>query len=268
MPITATLAMVASAAMAGVPLLNGFLSKEMFFAETVYISSNPWVEWGLPIAATIAGIFAVVYALRFSVDIFFGEPSTDLPRKPHEPSRWMRVPIELLVLACLVVGIFPAQSIGPVLAAAANPVVGGDLPDYDLALWHGFNAPFVMSVLAMIGGALAMRGCAGSSPAAASAERRSIRRLDGKSAFESRARAVEPRRAPRARALRHAPAAAAIVPDHRCSACWRRPVAVGRGFGWGIGRASRRRPSSCAWVIAWPARSPRRGRPSIIGSPR
>ena len=33
MPITATLAIVASGAMAGVPLLNGFLSKEMFFAE-------------------------------------------------------------------------------------------------------------------------------------------------------------------------------------------------------------------------------------------
>ncbi|MFO4987040.1 proton-conducting transporter membrane subunit, partial [Salmonella enterica subsp. enterica serovar 1,4,[5],12:i:-] len=35
MPITGTLAFVASAAMAGVPLMNGFLSKEMFFAETV-----------------------------------------------------------------------------------------------------------------------------------------------------------------------------------------------------------------------------------------
>ncbi len=36
MPVTATLAMVASASMAGVPLLNGFLSKEMFFAETLH----------------------------------------------------------------------------------------------------------------------------------------------------------------------------------------------------------------------------------------
>ncbi len=35
MPWTGALAMVASAAMAGVPLLNGFLSKEMFFGETV-----------------------------------------------------------------------------------------------------------------------------------------------------------------------------------------------------------------------------------------
>src|SRR3954469_13525931 len=37
MPITATLAMVAAAAMAGVPLLNGFLSKEMFFAESLSV---------------------------------------------------------------------------------------------------------------------------------------------------------------------------------------------------------------------------------------
>ncbi len=35
MPWTGALAMVASAAMAGVPLLNGFLSKEMFFGATV-----------------------------------------------------------------------------------------------------------------------------------------------------------------------------------------------------------------------------------------
>jgi multicomponent K+:H+ antiporter subunit A len=44
MPFTATLAMVASASMAGVPLLNGFLSKEMFFAETVFINATAWVE--------------------------------------------------------------------------------------------------------------------------------------------------------------------------------------------------------------------------------
>ena len=154
MPITGTLALVASAAMAGVPLLNGFLSKEMFFAETVYISSQPWVEGGLPIAATVAGIFAVIYALRFSYGVMFGTLSTGLPREPHEPVRWMRVPIEILVLACLVVGIFPALSVGPTLAAAARPVVGGPLPEYSLAVWHGVNAPFVMSLVAMAGGVM------------------------------------------------------------------------------------------------------------------
>ncbi|MFP5406094.1 MAG: proton-conducting transporter membrane subunit, partial [Gammaproteobacteria bacterium] len=42
MPITGTLAIVAAAAMAGVPLLNGFLSKEMFFAEAVDWHNGTW----------------------------------------------------------------------------------------------------------------------------------------------------------------------------------------------------------------------------------
>ncbi|MCJ7799084.1 MAG: monovalent cation/H+ antiporter subunit A, partial [Polaromonas sp.] len=103
MPITATLAMVASAAMAGVPLLNGFLSKEMFFAETVFLQTSPLLEVLLPAAATLAGMFSLAYSLRLVVDVFWGPPATDLPRQPHDPPHWMRVPIELLVLACLVV---------------------------------------------------------------------------------------------------------------------------------------------------------------------
>ncbi|MEZ7871067.1 MAG: monovalent cation/H+ antiporter subunit A [Brachymonas denitrificans] len=152
MPITATLALVASAAMAGVPLLNGFLSKEMFFAETVYIQSLPWVELALPLAAMVASMFATAYSLRFVVDVFFGPAATRLPREPHEPVRWMRVPIELLVLLCLAVGMAPAAVIGPLLHMAAQPVVGGSMPAYSLALWHGLNAPLMMSLIAMSGG--------------------------------------------------------------------------------------------------------------------
>ncbi|ASV39433.1 monovalent cation/H+ antiporter subunit A [Pseudomonas sp. NS1(2017)] len=151
-PFTATLAMVASASMAGVPLLNGFLSKEMFFAETVFISSTAWVEFALPLIATIAGTFSVAYALRFTVDVFFGPTATNLPHTPHEPPRWMRAPVELLVFTCLLVGIFPAQVVGSILAAAALPVVGGVLPEYSLAIWHGWNAPMIMSLVAMSGG--------------------------------------------------------------------------------------------------------------------
>ncbi|KFE55214.1 monovalent cation/H+ antiporter subunit A [Pseudomonas syringae] len=154
MPYTATLAMVASASMAGVPLLNGFLSKEMFFAETVFISSSAWVEMALPVIATIAGTFSVAYSLRFTADVFFGPKATDLPHTPHEPPRWMRAPVEFLVIACVIVGIFPAQSVAPLLAAAAQPVVGGMLPEYSLAVWHGWNAPMIMSLIAMAGGIL------------------------------------------------------------------------------------------------------------------
>ncbi len=184
MPITGTLAMVASAAMAGVPLLNGFLSKEMFFAETIYISSLPWVEFGLPVAATLAGIFAVVYSLRFSYDIFFGPLSTDLPREPHEPPIWMRIPVDLLVLACLVVGIFPEISIGPALRTAALPVVGGVLPEYNLAVWHGFNAPMMMSLVAIGGGILVYLWLRNPLERGRIKRPPLIGRLDGKRVFE------------------------------------------------------------------------------------
>jgi len=155
-PITGTLALIASAAMAGVPLLNGFLSKEMFFSETVYIQTSPWVDRSLPLIATLAGMFSVAYSLRLAVDVFFGPlcAPPEVPRAPHEPPRWMRVPVELLVLACLVVGIAPAWSVGPPLAAAAEPVVGHQLPAYSLAIWHGLNLPLLMSALAMLGGTL------------------------------------------------------------------------------------------------------------------
>jgi len=152
MPITGTLAIVACAAMAGVPLLNGFLSKEMFFAETVFVRGYAWVEYGLPLAATLAGVFAVVYSLRFGHDVFFGRPPRELPREPHEPVPWMRVPIELLVLACVIVGVAPAWSVGALLDTAALPVVGGTLPEYSLKVWHGFSAPLAMSLVAMSGG--------------------------------------------------------------------------------------------------------------------
>ena len=151
MPYTAVLAMVAAAAMAGVPLLNGFLSKEMFFAKTVYLTDEGTLPW-LPIAATLAGAFAVAYSVRFIHDVFFNGEPVDLPRKPHEPPRWMKVPVEILVVICLAVGIAPAWTFGPLLASAAGATLQGELPDYSLAIWHGFNPALGMSVLAMVGG--------------------------------------------------------------------------------------------------------------------
>jgi multicomponent K+:H+ antiporter subunit A len=185
MPRTGMLALVASAAMAGVPLLNGFLSKEMFFAETVFLSAQPWIEVTLPVLATIAGIFAVVYSLRFGYEIFFGPPSTDLPRQPEEAPRWMRTPIAFLVLSCIVVGVAPAAAIGPSLAAAAQPVVGGQLPEYSLAVWHGFNLPFVMSLIAVSLGAVGYSWLQKQQVLGRFADPPLVRHINGRHMFES-----------------------------------------------------------------------------------
>lgn len=152
MPITATLAVVAAASMAGVPLLNGFLSKEMFFAEAVETGHGEFISTFLPLMAVVASAFSVTYSLRFILQVFFGPPATDLPRTPHEPPRWMLLPSGLLVLVCLLVGVLPMYTLGPYLAQAAHAILGVNTPHYDLKIWHGFNLPLGMSLMAMAGG--------------------------------------------------------------------------------------------------------------------
>ncbi|MFG0583714.1 monovalent cation/H+ antiporter subunit A [Pseudomonas sp. zjy_9] len=155
MPHTAMLAMVAASAMAGVPLLNGFLSKEMFFTETLHQHLLGSFNWVIPAAATLAGVFSVAYSLRFIHDVFFNGEPIDLPKyPPHEPPRYMKVPVEVLVFLCLLVGVVPAYTVAPLLASAASATLGGDLPEYSLSIWHGFNLPLIMSVVALVGGVL------------------------------------------------------------------------------------------------------------------
>ncbi|MEX3790271.1 monovalent cation/H+ antiporter subunit A [Paraburkholderia sp. BR14374] len=155
MPHTALLASVASLSMAGVPLLNGFLSKEMFFGETLAQSMFGPLNLAVPVIAIAAAALSVAYSLRFVWGVFFdGETPRDLPHyPPHEAPRFMRLPVEILVALCLLIGLFPQQSIGRLLESAAWITLGGKLPDYSLSLWHGVNTPLVMSVVSFAAGA-------------------------------------------------------------------------------------------------------------------
>ncbi len=155
MPWTATLSMVAAASMAGVPLTNGFLSKEMFFTEAVVGTSGVYA-WLVPALVTLAGVFSVAYSLRFVHDTYFngeyGDESKSragLNPHAHEPPLGMKLPSMLLVVMCIAVGLLPAATFGPLVHVAATALAGQPLPDYHLALWHGFNLPLLMSAIAL-----------------------------------------------------------------------------------------------------------------------
>jgi len=154
MPHTAKLAMVAAAAMAGVPLLNGFLSKEMFFEQSLNVSNTALVTWTVPVLVTIAATFSVAYSLRFIHDVFFNGEPIDLPKTPHEPPRFMKIPVDILVVICLVVGVAPNLLIGPILALAVAASLQAPIPEYSLAIWHGFTLPLMMSFIALVMGVL------------------------------------------------------------------------------------------------------------------
>lgn len=159
MPWTATLAMVASAAMAGVPLFNGFVSKEMFLTEAVAFAAPGGWRWAVPALAALAALFSVAYSVRLVHDMFFNGPPRGMPSAhPHEPPLGLKAPVALLAAVCVCVGVAPALTLGPMVQVAASAMLGQTPPAFHLAIWHGFNLPLLLSVLALAGGAAAYFG--------------------------------------------------------------------------------------------------------------
>ena len=154
MPRTSVLGILAAGSMAGVPLLNGFLSKEMFFTAAVAHEGFQGAAYILPVVATIGGMLGVAYSVRFVWDVFFDGPSKPMPKTPHEPPMWMRLPVEVLVGLVLIVGFLPQVVVGPILLAASEAVLPGAVPEIKLAVWHGFNLPLAMTVVAFALGVL------------------------------------------------------------------------------------------------------------------
>ena len=155
MPWTSTLAMTATAAMAGVPLFNGFLSKEMFLTEAVTFAQAGGWRWAVPAIATFAALCSVAYSVRLVHDVFFNGPPRDMPNAhPHEPPMGMRGPVMLLAALCVVVGLLPAITLGPLVRVASTAMLGQAPPEFHLAIWHGFNLPLLLSMLALVGGAI------------------------------------------------------------------------------------------------------------------
>lgn len=150
MPMTSLLAIIASLAMAGIPLLNGFLSKEMFFAEALEIGGHGTMRIVISIAALLAGIFGIAYSLRFVHDTFFGNGPRALDVVPHEPPRWMRIPVGVLAILCVIVGMIPALTVGSLLHTMVRGTLGDAAPEFSLSVWHGFNLPLMMSIASLV----------------------------------------------------------------------------------------------------------------------
>ncbi|MCK0510644.1 monovalent cation/H+ antiporter subunit A [Aromatoleum buckelii] len=151
MPVTATLATLAAASMAGVPLLNGFLSKEMMLdaaARTQWAGQG----WAVPLVATVAAMFSVAYSFRYLVHVFFVRRHERYAKRLKDPSAGLWLPPLVLVAIAVLIGLFPAALAGPLVATAAAAVVGGPLPEYELALWHGATPALAMSVFALAAG--------------------------------------------------------------------------------------------------------------------
>ena len=142
---------VEAKAMAGIPPLNGFISKEMMLEE---VAHTYWWggEWPIIIVATMGALFSVAYSFRFISHTFFGPVRDDYPHHPHDPPLGMLASPALLALLVILIGLFPAVIAEPLVRVTASAVTGGELPDFYLSLWHGVTPALFMSMAAVAGG--------------------------------------------------------------------------------------------------------------------
>ncbi|HEY0834443.1 MAG TPA: monovalent cation/H+ antiporter subunit A [Azospirillum sp.] len=178
MPVSGALALLAAGSMAGLPLLNGFLSKEMMLEAAAHTELGG-IPYLVPVLATLAAVFSVAYSARMAVHVYLGPVRDDYPHRPHDPPVGMWGPVAILVLAVVAIGLVPTLA-GPVVARTAMAVIGTDaLPPYSLAIWHGVTPALVMSVVAFVGGGLMVAAYAG-----LSRRHRSLPRPDAKILFD------------------------------------------------------------------------------------
>jgi multicomponent K+:H+ antiporter subunit A len=149
MPVTFVIGTVAALSMAGIPLFNGFLSKEMMLEEA---SHTYWAgsSWAVPVLATFGALLSVAYSFRFIAHVFLGPVREDYPAKPHDPSFGMWAAPALLALLVVLIGVMPFLADG-IVAAAASAVTGAELHPH-LKIWHGVTPALFMSGIAVAGG--------------------------------------------------------------------------------------------------------------------
>jgi hydrogenase-4 component B len=113
---TGTAFLIGSAAIAGLPPLNGFISE--FY---IYLAGISGIKSGLPgpiiLAACvlvglalIGGLAVACFTKAFGI-IFLGEPRKDFSEPIHEADWMMKAPMGILALACILIGLFAPLTI-------------------------------------------------------------------------------------------------------------------------------------------------------------
>lgn len=155
MPLTFAIVLIASLSMAGIPPLNGFLSKEMMLEEAAH---TLWLTpWAMGLLATIGALFSVAYAFRFLAHGFLGPQRGLYAHVPHDPGAGLLGAPALLAALVILIGLFPMLSIGWLVDPAASAVTRQAIRIH-VSHWHGLAAPALWMSLGAIGGGLVLLG--------------------------------------------------------------------------------------------------------------
>jgi multicomponent K+:H+ antiporter subunit A len=116
LPHTTRIWLVASAAIIGVPLTNGFVAKWLLFTAALDAGQVLVV-----LIAWLASVFSSFYILKATVSVFYGELPTWLQaRRIEEAAPSMQVGMGVLAGLCVLFGFAPQVIVGWVVAPAVR----------------------------------------------------------------------------------------------------------------------------------------------------
>ncbi|MCM3610060.1 Na+/H+ antiporter subunit A [Planococcus sp. MERTA32b] len=161
LPFTFTIALIGSMSMAGLPLFNGFLSKEMFFTASLQVLDmeifglGNW-GWIIPVIAWTASVLTFVYCAIIVFRTFFGAHKPEkLDKIPVEPPMGMLISPAVLAILIVAIFFFPNVLGNHLLRPALSgvlPGITGAAPHIEA--WHGFIPELWMTVGIIVFGSI------------------------------------------------------------------------------------------------------------------
>ncbi|MEV0721601.1 NADH-quinone oxidoreductase subunit L [Micromonospora purpureochromogenes] len=160
MPVTFWCTLIGLGALAGVPPLSGFWSKDgvLAVAEAAALDGTgpapAWVGWLVWLAGLLGVVITAWYATRLLLRTFLGEPRMPLLR-PHDPPAAMRWPVLLLAVPAALLGLVGfVQAFADRLLVPTVPT----LAPGEALLVHVGPALLLPTVLLLLGAGLAGAG--------------------------------------------------------------------------------------------------------------
>lgn len=116
MPWTAWAALVGVLAAAGLPPFGGFISEWLLLQSFLFTPDlpNSFLNMLIPIIAAVialVGALAGYVMVKFFGIIFLGQPREQKLNQAHDATHWEKLGFGWLVIACIVLGLFPVQMI-------------------------------------------------------------------------------------------------------------------------------------------------------------
>lgn len=145
MPWVASIALIGTLAIAGLPPLNGFVSEWLLLQAFLFTPQIPhaFVNMFVPLGAAVLALTAALAAyvmVKFYGVVFLGQPREAALAEAHDANWLERIGLAWLALGCILVGVIPQLALRPA-AAVTGKLLGQSIVSTASLWWIAPIAP-------------------------------------------------------------------------------------------------------------------------------